>query len=69
MIGFRYLLPAEEEMTEAAKLHVKQAQGLGAGFLDDVQNCIDRLRENPMLGQIVVDNRSRLNSIVMCETN
>ena len=53
MIGFRYLLPAEEEMTEAAKFYEEQAHGLGAEFLDDVQNAIDRLRANPMLGQIV----------------
>jgi len=59
MIGFRYLLPAEEEMTEAAKFYEEQAHGLGAEFLDDVQNAIDRLRANPMLGQIVLGELRR----------
>ena len=55
MIGFRYLLPAEEEMTEAAIFYEEQAQGLGAEFLYDVQSAINRLRENPMLGHAVTD--------------
>ena len=59
MIGFRYLLPAEEEMTEAAIFYEEQAQGLGAEFLDDVQSTIDRLLENPMLGHAVVGDLRR----------
>jgi plasmid stabilization system protein ParE len=59
MIGFRYLPPAEEEMTETAIFYERQAHGLGAEFLDDVQRAIDRLRDNPKLGQSVVDEFRR----------
>ena len=58
-MGFRYLLPAEEEMTEAAIFYEGQAQGLGVEFLDDVQSTIDRLRDNPMLGHTVVGDLRR----------
>jgi plasmid stabilization system protein ParE len=53
MIGFRYLLPAEAEMTEAARFYEGQADGLGADFLDDLRRAVDRLRDNPGLGQPV----------------
>jgi hypothetical protein len=59
MIGFRYLLPAEEEMTESALFYEEQSQGLGVEFLDDVQHAIDRLRENLMLGQELLDDLRR----------
>lgn len=59
MTGFRYLPPAEEEMTEAAIFYEEQSQGLGAEFLDDVQRTIDRLQDNPMIGQTVVDDLRR----------
>jgi plasmid stabilization system protein ParE len=59
MTGFRYLPPAEEEMTEAAIFYEDQSRGLGVEFLDDVQRTIDRLRDNPMLGQVVVDDLRR----------
>ena len=59
MIGFRYLPPAEEEVTEAARFYEGQARGLGTEFLDDVQRAIDRLRDNPMLGQTVEDDLRR----------
>jgi len=59
MIEFRYLPPAEEEMTEAAIFYQEQSQGLGIVFLDDVQRTIDRLRDNPMLGQTLVDDLRR----------
>ena len=47
MIGFRYLPPAEEEMTEAARFYENEAVGLGTDFLDDIQRTINRLREHP----------------------
>ena len=40
-------------MTEAARFYEGQAPGLGSDFLDDVQRTIDRLRDNPELGQAV----------------
>lgn len=46
-------------MTESALFYQGQSQGLGVEFLDDVQHTIDRLRDNPMLGQEVVDNFRR----------
>ena len=59
MIGFRYLLPAEKELTEAARFYEGEADGLGADFLDDVQRAVDRLREHPKLGQIVASDLRR----------
>lgn len=53
MIGYRFLLPAEEEMTEASVFYEAATSGLGAGFLDEVQRVIDILREHPELGQPV----------------
>lgn len=51
MIGYRFLLPAEEEMTEASVFYEAASSGLGAGFLDEVQRVINILREHPELGQ------------------
>lgn len=53
MIGYRFLLPAEEEMTEASVFYEAATSGLGAGFLDEVQRVINILREHPELGQPV----------------
>lgn len=50
MIGYRFLSPAEEEVTEAALFYDRASVGLGQDFLDDVQKFIDRLREYPQLG-------------------
>lgn len=58
MIGYRFLLPAEEEMTEASLFYDAAASGLGAGFLDEVQRVINLLREHPELGQHI-DRRLR----------
>lgn len=68
MRSFRYLLPAEEEMTEAALFYEKQATGLGLEFLDDVQNSIDHLIENPNLGHVLIGNlrRSLLSRFPYC---
>ena len=46
-------------MTEAAKFYESKAKGLGADFLDDVQRAIDRLRQNPLLGQSVTSDLRR----------
>jgi len=53
MIGYRFLLPAEEEMTEASVFYEAATSGLGADFLDEVQRVINILREHPELGQSV----------------
>ncbi|MGH9959733.1 MAG: hypothetical protein ACREBC_21850 [Pyrinomonadaceae bacterium] len=43
MIDYRFLSPAEDEMTEAAPSYESASAGLGKDFLDDVQQAIDRL--------------------------
>jgi plasmid stabilization system protein ParE len=53
MIGYRFLLPAEEEMTEASVFYEAATFGLGAGFLDEVQRVVNILLEHPELGQPV----------------
>ena len=53
MIGYRFLLPAEEEMTEASLFYEAATSGLGAGFLDEVGRVINILREYPELGHPV----------------
>ena len=45
MIGYRFLSPADEEMTEASLFYEAAASGLGNDFLNDVQQAIDRLCE------------------------
>lgn len=46
-------------MTEAALFYEEQSQGLGVEFLDDVQRTIDRLKDNPVIGQAAVDDLRR----------
>lgn len=58
-MDFRYLPPAEEEMIEAALFYEKQARRLGIEFLDDVQRAVDRLRDNPKSGEVVVNELRR----------
>jgi hypothetical protein len=53
VIGYRFLLPAEEEMTEASVFYEAASVGLGSDFLDDVQRVVDTLREHPELGRAV----------------
>jgi len=53
MIGYRFLTPADEEMTEASAFYEAASAGLGAGFLDEVQRVISILRDHPELGQPV----------------
>lgn len=43
----RLLLPAEEEMLEAAFFYERQSQGLGQDFLRKVQNAIDEITLHP----------------------
>jgi hypothetical protein len=53
VIGYRFLPPAGEEMTEAALFFEAARPGLGALFLDDVQRGLDIVRESPYLGAAV----------------
>jgi len=50
MIGYRFLPPAEAEMTEASVFYQVASTGLGADFLNDVQHVLDALRAHPALG-------------------
>ena len=51
MILYRFLTPAEEEMTEAALFYEAASSQLGTDFLDDVQRAIDRLCDYPQAGE------------------
>ena len=42
-----FLVPAEEEMTEAALFYESRAEGLGAKFLDHVERAVAAVTENP----------------------
>ena len=59
MIDYRYLLPAEVEMTEAALFYDEQLPGLGVDYLDDIQRSIDRVRAHPEIGQTIQGNFRR----------
>ena len=60
MIGYRFLQPADEEMTEASLFYEAASTGLGNAFLDDVQRVVDSLREHPYLGHGVDRNLRRM---------
>lgn len=60
MIGYRFLYPAEEEMTEASQFYEAASPGLGNDFLDDVQRVVDGLRERPYLGHGIDLNLRRM---------
>ena len=59
MSSYRFLSPAEDEMTEAALFYESRSAGLGNDFLDDVQRAIDRLCEYPYSGEAVVSSFRR----------
>ena len=50
-MNLRFLDPAEEEMTEAARMYEDQAVGLGERFLDEVEGCVDLLLDRPYIGR------------------
>ena len=60
MIGYRFLPPADEEMSEASLFYEGASTGLGSEFLDDVQRVVDRLREHPNLGHAVDGDLRRI---------
>lgn len=53
MIGYRFLSPAEDEMSEAALFYDAASAGLGDDFLNDVQQAIDKLCEYPKAGRTI----------------
>ena len=60
MIGYRFLYPAEEEMTEASVFYDAASSGLGNDFLDDVQQAVDSLCEYPLAGEAVAPGLRRM---------
>ena len=60
MIGYRFLSPAEEEMSEASLFYDAASGGLGDAFLDDVQQAVDRLCEYPQAGKAVSSSLRRM---------
>ncbi len=50
---YRFLSPADEEMTEASVFYEAATFGLGADFLAEIQQVIHALREHPRLGQSI----------------
>ena len=48
-----FLVPAEEEMLEAAEYYESQRRGLGRAFLAEIHRTVDRIVENPRIGQAV----------------
>lgn len=60
MIGYRFLFPAEQEMTETALFYEAASMGLGNDFLGDVQLAIDRLCEYPHVGMEVASGLRRM---------
>jgi plasmid stabilization system protein ParE len=59
MIPYRFLTPAEEEMTEAALFYEAASSQLGTDFLDDVQRAIDRVCDYPQAGEAITSNFRR----------
>ena len=53
MIGYSFLLPAEEEMMAAASFYEDASFNLGVEFLNDVDRVVDLLRSHPLSGHPV----------------
>lgn len=53
MIGYRFLAPANEELSEAAKFYDAHSTGLGSEYLNEVQAAIDLVCEFPGLGKSI----------------
>ena len=51
MKGYRFLPPAEEELTEASLYYETASAGLGLDFLSDLQLTVGAIREHPEIGQ------------------
>jgi plasmid stabilization system protein ParE len=60
MIGYRFLSPAEDEMSEAALFYEAATIGLGTDFLTDIQQRIDALRQFPKTGTPITPELRRM---------
>ena len=60
MIEYRFLPPAEQEMTSAALFYDTACPGLGADFLDEMNRAISLIRRYPKVGLAVDDNLRQL---------
>jgi len=60
MIKYRFLTPAEDEITEAALFYDDAAVGLGSDFLIDLQRCINYLRRYPKAGTPITADLRRM---------
>ena len=58
MIPYRFLSPAEEEMTEAALFYETALVGLGTDFLNDVQRVVNRVLDYPQIGQPICGSQT-----------
>ena len=56
----RLLLPAEEEMLEAAFYYERQSQGLGQDFLRKVQDAINEIALHPTRWPCLLDRQNTL---------
>ena len=49
----RFLPEARDEFVEAAKFYEKREEGLGDRFLDELEDCLERIISQPLLGSAV----------------
>jgi hypothetical protein len=62
MTGYRFLPPAEEEMTEASLFYERASSGLGDDFLDDIERVISDVCVHPAAGHRVGHDLRRVAS-------
>ncbi|MCA9776942.1 MAG: type II toxin-antitoxin system RelE/ParE family toxin [Candidatus Eremiobacteraeota bacterium] len=53
MTSVRFLPEAKDEFVEAAKFYERREEGLGDRFLDELENCLERITSQPSLGNVV----------------
>lgn len=51
----RFILPAEEEFSDAAGFYETAELGLGEDFILTLLSAIERLTENPLIGKLLAD--------------
>ena len=60
MINYRFLTPAEDEITEASLFYEDASVGLGGDFLADVQRSINHLCRYPKAGTPITADLRRM---------
>lgn len=60
MINYRFLTPAEDEITEATLFYEDASVGLGGDFLSDVQRSINQLCRYPKAGTPITADLRRM---------